>query len=135
MSAPLHVAVAVIINEKQQVLLALRQAYQHQGGLWEFPGGKVEADESAYQALVREIEEEIGITIFSAEAFIDLSHDYDDKSVLLDVWLVNEYSGEPLGREGQQLRWCAIENLIEDDFPAANSEIIKMLINNYLASS
>ena len=136
MAKRLHVAVAVIINDAQQVLLALRQAHQHQGGLWEFPGGKVEEAESVYQALVREIEEEVGITIITAQAFLELNHDYDDKSVLLDVWLVDEHSGEARGREGQQLRWCAIDELREEDFPAANNEIILALkLKSYLASS
>ena len=125
-----HVAVAVIVNSKKKVLLALRQAHQHQGNLWEFPGGKVESDESVYQALVREIEEEIGLTISSAQDFITLSHDYDEQSVLLDVWWVNEYFGEPIGREGQQLRWCAIDDLVNTDFPAANIAIIEALKSN-----
>ena len=121
---PVHVAVAVIMNPQQHVLLALRQTHQHQGGLWEFPGGKVEAGESVYDALVREIEEEIGLTISSADELVKISHDYSDKTVLLDVWLVDAFIGEPKGREGQQLRWCAIADLKEDDFPAANAAII-----------
>ena len=127
MAKPIHVAVAVIVNADQQVLLALRQAHQHQGDLWEFPGGKVEKNEPVYDALVREIDEEIGITITSAQAFLKLHHDYNDKSVLLDIWMVDDFSGKPKGREGQQLRWCAIEDLTEDDFPAANGAIVHTL--------
>ncbi|PHS26380.1 MAG: 8-oxo-dGTP diphosphatase MutT [Methylophaga sp.] len=127
MTSTVHVAVAIIVNTHNEVLLALRQAHQHQGGFWEFPGGKVEANESVYDALVREIEEEIGIIISSAQDFLALSHDYEDKSVLLDIWRVTEYSGKPQGQEGQQLRWCAINDLAEDEFPAANVAIIRKL--------
>jgi len=124
MTKPIHVAVAVIINDEQQVLLALRQAHQHQGDLWEFPGGKVEPTESVNDALVREINEEIGITITTAQSRLKINHDYGDTTVLLDVWFVDAFIGEPKGREGQQLRWCAIIDLKADDFPAANVAII-----------
>ncbi len=127
MGLVVHVAVAVILNTHQQVLLALRQPHQHQGGLWEFPGGKVEAHESVYNALVRETAEEVGLTIVTASEMIKISHDYDDKSVLLDVWKVKDYLGQPQGKEGQQLRWCDIEDLMEHDFPAANVAIIHAL--------
>lgn len=127
MAKPIHVAVAVILNSNQEVLLALRHEHQHQGNLWEFPGGKLEQAESVYDALVREVDEEIGISITSAQAFLKLNHNYNDKSVLLDVWIVEEFYGDPQSREGQPLRWCAINDLNEDDFPAANKEIIYAL--------
>ncbi len=120
----MHVAVAVIVNTNKEVLLALRQSHQHQGDLWEFPGGKMEENESVYDALVREINEEIGLTISSAHVLVQINHDYGDKVVLLDVWLVDAFSGQAQGREGQQLRWCAVSKLIENDFPAANVAII-----------
>ena len=127
MTTPVHVAVAIIKNAEKQVLLALRQAHQHQGGLWEFPGGKVEQDESVFDALVREIKEELAVTILAAKPLTTLSHEYSDKSVLLDVWCVDAFSGTPHGREGQSLRWCDITDLIDDEFPAANVGIIKAL--------
>ncbi|NOQ94549.1 MAG: 8-oxo-dGTP diphosphatase MutT [Methylophaga sp.] len=122
-----HVAVAVIINSDQEVLLALRHSHQHQGDLWEFPGGKVEKNEPAYDGLVREIEEELDLHITSAEPFIEIAHDYSDKSVLLDVWTISEFEGTPRGKEGQILRWAAIANLEEQEFPAANVAIINAL--------
>lgn len=127
-----HIAVAVIINSQQDVLLALRQAHQHQGNLWEFPGGKVEANESVYDALVREIKEEVGVTITFARELVKISHDYADKTVLLDVWSTDTFIGEPKGREDQQLRWCAITDLIEDNFPAANVAIIDAIKSKLL---
>jgi 8-oxo-dGTP diphosphatase len=128
----IHVAVAVIINTNKEVLLALRQSHQHQGNLWEFPGGKVESNEQVYNALVREIDEEIGLTISSAHALVKINHDYCDKAVLLDVWFVDEFSGQAQGREGQQLRWCAVSNLRENDFPAANVAIIHAIKSELL---
>jgi len=122
-----HVAVAVIVNSEQEVLLALRQLHQHQGGLWEFPGGKVEAGELVYDALLREVKEELAVTILVAKPLIKIAHDYNDKSVLLDVWTVSEFAGTPQGQEGQSLRWCSITDLIDDDFPAANVAIINAL--------
>jgi len=122
-----HVAVAVILNDKNEVLLALRTPEQHQGGLWEFPGGKKENDESVYQALIREIKEELNITITDAEPLILVDHDYDDKTVLLDVWCVAGFQGTPRGHEGQKIRWCAINYLLENEFPAANAPIISAI--------
>lgn len=122
-----HVAVAVIVNPQQAVLLALRQPHQHQGDLWEFPGGKVESGEAVYDALLRETQEELGLTIISAEPLIQVQHDYADKSVLLDVWQVNDYNGLPTGQEGQRLRWSPVSELNPDDFPAANVAIIKAI--------
>jgi len=127
MSKQVHVAVAVIANSDQQILLSLRQSHQHQGDLWEFPGGKVELTETVYDALLREVDEEIGLVVNSAQSFMQIHHDYGDKSVLLDVWLVDDFSGEPVGREGQRLRWCNIAELDENDFPAANVAIIEAL--------
>lgn len=122
-----HVAVAVIVNEQQQVLIALRQSHQHQGGLWEFPGGKVEAGELIEVALAREVEEELGIEIANMSPLIEIKHDYQDKSVLLDVWSTRHFKGEPKGREGQMIKWCDINALANFDFPAANKTIIKAI--------
>ena len=122
-----HVAVAVIEDAAGSVLLALRQPHQHQGDLWEFPGGKVEAHESAYDALVREIDEELGLTITAALPLLQVPHNYADKSVLLDVWQVTRFCGTAAGKEGQALRWCPISELNPDDFPVANGEIIKAI--------
>ncbi|NQZ54773.1 MAG: 8-oxo-dGTP diphosphatase MutT [Piscirickettsiaceae bacterium] len=130
MTLPVHVAVAVIVNAKQEVLLALRHAHQHQGNLWEFPGGKVDSNESVYDALLREIVEELDVVITSAQPLLEVTHKYNDKSVLLDVWLVDKFEGSPKGKEGQQLRWCPIVALNVADFPAANVPIITRLQSN-----
>jgi len=126
-SQRIHVAVAVIVNKQQQVLIALRQAHQHQGNLWEFPGGKVEASESVEAAVRREIKEEVGLNVEQAERLIDLQHTYEDKAVRLDVWLVTKFSGQATGREGQKIVWSAMDELHQYDFPEANQTIIEKL--------
>ena len=127
MKKVIHVAVATIVNADNEVLLALRQAHQHLGNLWEFPGGKVETGETVYAALKREIWEELAITVIAAKPLLTVSHDYDDRSVLLDVWHVDKFNGTPHGQEGQRLQWCAISNLDVIEFPSANVPIISAL--------
>jgi mutator protein MutT len=86
-----HVAAAVIRDNSGKILIARRADTQHQGGLWEFPGGKVEADESVETALARELHEELGIVVGAARPLIKVRHDYPDKQVLLDVWEVSAF--------------------------------------------
>lgn len=115
---------AAVIRRGEDVLIARRPADKHQGGLWEFPGGKVEPGEGAREALARELEEELGIVPEQARPLIRISHDYPDKSVCLDVWEVTTFRGEPEGREGQPLRWVPVEELPSHAFPAANRPIV-----------
>jgi 8-oxo-dGTP diphosphatase len=119
-----HVVAAVIVNRSQQVLLAKRPLDRHQGGLWEFPGGKVEHSEDARTALARELHEELGIVVQDARPLIKVCHEYPGKSVLLDVWRVSAFGGEPHGREGQPIEWVFPQDLPERDFPAANRPIV-----------
>lgn len=116
--------VAAVIRRDNLVLIAERGAHQHQGGLWEFPGGKVEAGEARERALVRELQEELGITPTAFSPLIRIEHDYPDKSVCLDVWTVTAFEGEPHGREGQEVRWVTEGELAQHAFPAANQPIV-----------
>lgn len=120
-----HVAAAVIRGADGRVLIARRPDDKHQGGLWEFPGGKVEAGEPVQVALARELEEELGIRVEQARPLIRVAHDYPDKQVLLDVWEVSAFSGEPHGAEGQPLAWVAPRELPGYEFPAANRPIVQ----------
>ncbi len=120
----LHVAVAVIFNDRGEVLIARRAEHLHQGGLWEFPGGKVEALESVQQALRRELDEELGITPCEARPLIRIPYQYPDRKVLLDVWRVTRFDGEAHGREGQAVAWVKPEALPNYAFPAANHPIM-----------
>lgn len=126
---PVHVAVGVIASEGgDSVLLSLRHPELHQGGLWEFPGGKVEAGESLRDALARELYEELGIALKTTEPLLEVRHDYGDKQVLLDVMLVKSFEHEPVGREGQQLRWVSLDHLSDVEFPAANLAIVQAIL-------
>lgn len=123
----IHVAAGVILNDRDQVLLALRPVHKHQGGLWEFPGGKVEAGESVASALARELEEELNLIVVDASPFLVIEHDYGDKHVRLDVWKVTRHTGNPQGREGQAIAWVDRAALQDYRFPAANMAIVDAL--------
>lgn len=145
-----HVAVGVIFDcaeadvEKKtgKILIAKRADHQHQGGLWEFPGGKVEEGESVQVALQRELEEELGLkaAIENMQPLISIPFHYPDKSVLLDVWNVynaanfneadirNISDSELIGKEGQPLAWVDQAELRNYQFPAANKAIIDALL-------
>lgn len=116
--------VAAVIRREGRILIAQRPRDKHMGGLWEFPGGKVEAGETVRRALVRELGEELGITATACAPLIRISHDYPDKAVCLDVWEVTAFDGEPHGREGQAVRWVTPAELPGFDYPAANRPIV-----------
>jgi 8-oxo-dGTP diphosphatase len=140
MSKSLHVAVGVIIsiNDQQQTqyFLTKRLKDAHQGGKWEFPGGKVEANESVAQALYRELKEEVAIDVLSCLPLTTINHTYvekdgTEKRVCLEVFVIDNYSGEPRAQEGQGQGWFSLNDLKTLDFPAANQTIIEKLIIQY----
>jgi len=118
------VAAGVIKNQHGQILIALRDASLHQGGLWEFPGGKLEPGETAEQALFRELKEELDITAHAATPLITVKHSYPDRHVQLNVFLVDNFSGLAKGCQGQPLKWVEPDELPSFSFPAANQPII-----------
>lgn len=122
------VAVGLVVNAHGQVLMAQRHLHQHQGGCWEFPGGKVEPGETVVQALSRELKEEIGIDVQEHQPCVDVSHDYPDKRVLLSVHWVSKYLGEPKSLESQPLRWVPITRLQDYQVPMANQAIVAHII-------
>jgi len=126
---PVHVVVGVIYNKQGQVLLTQRPRHVHQGGKWEFPGGKVESNEDVVTALTRELDEELGIKPLQRRPLIRIHHRYEEKDVLLDVWAIDDYAGSDYsrvskGREGQPVRWSMVNTLNPAEFPAANRAII-----------
>jgi 8-oxo-dGTP diphosphatase len=125
-----HVAVGVIVSNGC-FFLTKRLEHVHQGGKWEFPGGKVEKGETVAQALHRELEEEIAIDVLSCMPLIKISHDYGDKQVLLDVYIIDNFQGEPSAQEGQKEGWFSLAQLSEIDFPQANEEIVRQLQRLY----
>jgi len=127
------VAVAAIVDEQQRILIARRSDDQHQGGKWEFPGGKIEANESTPIALVRELKEELGVDCQTEQMseLIEICFDYPDKSVRLDTWLVelNQQQAESaFGAEGQPVRWVKAAELSDYQFPDANQPILESLL-------
>ena len=119
--------VAAVIRRGNTFLIAQRPAHKHKGGCWEFPGGKIESGESNRQALTRELKEEIGITIGSARPFIKVTHQYAEKIVVLDVWLVGSFEGEPAGLEGQPLKWITTREIDDHVFPEADVAILNAI--------
>ncbi|WP_244147791.1 Nudix family hydrolase [Vreelandella zhanjiangensis] len=133
-----HVAAAAIVSaDQKKVLIARRPSNVDQGGLWEFPGGKLAPYETGLEGLKRELHEELGVEIIRAQPLIRIHHEYPDKHILLDVWQVHEFAGEPFGREGQAVRWVPMEELVKYPFPAANLPILRavMLPTEYLITS
>jgi 8-oxo-dGTP diphosphatase len=143
MKKRVHVAVGVIFDtssnslDSAKILIAKRADHQHQGGLWEFPGGKVESGELVQVALQRELEEELGLlsSIEDMRPLITIPFHYPDKSVLLEVWAVynaaafkESMSSESIGKEGQPLVWVDQTELANYEFPAANKAIIDALL-------
>lgn len=124
----IHVAVGILTNEKGEILIAQRPAHKYGPGLWEFPGGKVEVNESVYDALKREFQEEVGVQVISAQPWFQIKHDYPDRKVLLDNWIIDEFAGVPYGAEGQEIRWITKDALTQFTFPEGNREIIKRLL-------
>jgi 8-oxo-dGTP diphosphatase len=120
----IHVAAAVLRDASGAVLLSRRPDGAHQGGLWEFPGGKVERGEDVLTALRRELDEELGITCIAARPLIEVSHAYPDARIWLDVWSVEQWRGTPRGRQGQPLRWVDISALSSVEMPAADIPVI-----------
>ncbi len=119
----LQVAVGVVWLDGQ-VLIAKRSVNVDQGGLWEFPGGKIEANETVSQALSRELSEEVGIHVVKCEPLIDIGHTYPTKQVQLHVWNVIVFTGEAKGQEGQLIKWVLPSDLKNYQFPEANQLII-----------
>ena len=100
-----NVVAGILRDSDGRILITERLGDSPFAGLWEFPGGKIAAGESAEAALLRELREEIGIQATRVEHFQYLEHRYDDRRVVLDFFLVRSWSGEPSGLEGQRLQW------------------------------
>jgi 8-oxo-dGTP diphosphatase len=124
---PIHVVAAIVRDAQDRVLLAQRGPHGDFPGAWEFPGGKVEAGESAIEALRRELREELGIEVGVARPLIAVPQRYADKSIVLDVHELETYSGAPHGREGQVLRWVAPAELAAQPMPPADRPVVAAL--------
>lgn len=130
------VEVAVgVIKQGSDIYISKRAEKLHQGGKWEFPGGKREEHETIEQTLCRELAEEIGIQVTKQSELMLIEHDYGDKKVRLDVRLVESFDGQASHQEGQQSQWVAISDLSQYNFPEANKVIIDRLVSLYVQNS
>lgn len=123
----LVVAVGIVYDDCGRMLVGQRVARDQYFGKWEFPGGKVEADETVPQALVREFEEEVGIHITDSEPLVEVLHDYPDRHVRLVVHTIKDYHGDVRPLEGQALDWVTLDDLDALDFLQGNQAIIDAL--------
>ena len=124
----LQIAVGIIRNDAGEIYITQRAADAHMANKWEFPGGKIEAGETAEEAMIRELEEEVGITASEPQLFDKLEYAFPDRHITLWFLLVENWQGEPWGKEGQPGRWIAQNALIADEFPPANAPVIEKLV-------
>jgi 8-oxo-dGTP diphosphatase len=129
MNKHIEIAVGIIRSQNCQIFITQRGEDSHLAGFWEFPGGKIEAGETPYQTLQREIAEEVDIYIHQAQFLDVFEHSYDDRDIRIHAYLVEEWDGVPFAKEGQPSRWIDQEDLNADEFPDANRPIIEMLKN------
>ena len=123
-----HVVAAAVIDLAGRVLIAQRPPGKHLAGGWEFPGGKLEPGEDRRLGLARELREELGITLLGTpRPLIRVRHAYDFGEVLIDMWVVRQYAGEPQGFDGQALRWCTQDALELVELLPADGPIVAAL--------
>jgi mutator protein MutT len=120
---------AALIFRDGKLLIAQRHPDSHQGGLWEFPGGKCEPGESFERCLVRELREELGIEVVVGGLFEEISHDYADRSVHLRFFTCRLVSGEPQPLDCAGVKWVGQAELAGHDFPAADARLLDKLRN------
>lgn len=123
---PLRVAVAIIVDGSR-VLVARRPAGSHLEGFWEFPGGKVELDESPRDALIREVAEEVGLDVTESILIHRQDFDYPDRSVDISFYLVTSFRGEVRDENGQRITWVGVDELDQYAMPPANESVVQML--------
>ncbi|WP_314421159.1 8-oxo-dGTP diphosphatase MutT [Pseudescherichia vulneris] len=123
----LNIAAGIIRNPQGEIFITQRAADAHMANKREFPGGKIEAGETPEQALARELDEEVGITVTSAQLFEKLDYQYPELHITLWFYLVEGWEGEPWGKEGQPGEWLMPQALNADDFPPANQPIVARL--------
>lgn len=123
----LDVAAGILTDADGRVLITERTGGGPFNGMWEFPGGKISSGETAESALIRELREEIGVEASKCEPFMQLAHDYPDRTVRLQFFKVELWQGEPSGVEGQRLRWLLPANIDADIMLPADAPVIDAL--------
>lgn len=123
----LHVAAGILSDAFDRVLICERLGGGPFEGLWEFPGGKIARGESVGDALSRELAEELGISVVDFRPFMDLRHEYSDRVVDLEFFLVDAWRGEPVGLEGQRIRWVHASELDAGILLPADAPVVAAL--------
>lgn len=126
----LEIAVGIIRNSRREIFITQRATDAHMANKLEFPGGKIETGETPEQALVRELQEETGITANQYGLYEKLSYQFPDRFITLWFFMVESWEGEPWGKEGQPGQWIAQNSLVAADFPPANEPIISKLLQS-----
>lgn len=127
-----HIVAAIIFSrDKKEIYITQRHKDTHKGGYWEFPGGKVETNETAEQAIKRELIEEVGIEITEWAHFEHLNYDYTEKSLTFDFFTITAFKNTPYGKEGQRGEWVSIQSLHDYSFPEANLSVLEKVIRLY----
>ena len=123
----ISVSAGILVNNDNQILLSQRTADKSFPGQWEFPGGKIESSETAHEALIRELKEELGIDIDNSYLFKRIEHYYDSFTANIEFFLVDSWSGELSGEEGQLVRWFSVRDLRDLPILAADNPVIEEL--------
>ena len=123
----LSIAIGILRNTKNEVLLGKRIKGKDLGGFWEFPGGKIKPNETPEEALFREFQEELGVEIGSSKKMELIEYQYDRYDVLLMPFKIIDYVGYPAGLEGQELMWCATDQLREIEILPADQSLVEEL--------
>ncbi|MEO0367771.1 MAG: 8-oxo-dGTP diphosphatase MutT [Pseudomonadota bacterium] len=127
-------AVGILFDKHERILVGQRTGRDQYFGQWEFPGGKIEAGESVEQALVREFEEEVAVRVIESSEFLNWQHDYPDRFVNLFVRFIRAYEGAPSAQEGQAIKFVSARDLTNLNFLQGNKAIIDAL-QDHLASN
>ena len=125
------VAAGILCDAAGRILIAERLGGGVFNGLWEFPGGKIGADETSLEALSRELAEELGIEVTACASFMNLRHEYHDRIVTIEFFIVSEWNSDPVGREGQALRWVPRESLDAEELLPADVPVVEALQKNH----
>ncbi len=134
MSKPLNVVALVLENHLGKILVAKRAQHKHLGGMWEFPGGKVESGETQLQAIIRETKEEIDFDLPNAKPLITTTHTYDEFTLTLDVWYHKANNPIVHPNENQPLKWVSKSELSQLGMPEADKPIIQAIFNLSISS-
>lgn len=132
----MNVAVGLVFNKERKILINRRPEGKTFAGYWEFPGGKIEAGETAVEALIREFFEETGLQLLKPTHFMALSYQMQEKEIHLHVFQCFEYQGEPQCLEGQaEMCWVSVAEINDYQFPEANQAIIERLLQIKLSNN